>query len=269
MWTGLTAVRDPQLGSCLQREMLWCASHQWIVHWLSQLVLCRTSRLNFLAVTPTTRDVDELMIDLGCLNLRYLSDSGLYYIRRFLIKFLLLLRCKLMRVCCQLPSCSVVPLPLSLPVKRLVHLPPSSFSPHLFSTSDSVRNFPVTSSSATGLGVDVGCAFGFVVDFVSLFGIVSALLLATDSFSVSDFESFPSSSRSSMVFSPAVGYVLLLPAAGYAFVLPAVGFGSFDFPLLLGMLFSRSSYSCCFIPSTHHWLSCCGSVSDSSSVTLW
>ena len=30
------------------------------------------------------------MIDLGCLNLRYLSDSGLY-IRRFLIKFLLLL----------------------------------------------------------------------------------------------------------------------------------------------------------------------------------
>ena len=54
-----------------------------------------------------------------------------------------------MRVCCQLPSCSVVPLPLSLPEKRLVHLPPSSFSPHLFSTSDSIRNFPVTSGSAT------------------------------------------------------------------------------------------------------------------------
>ena len=97
------------------------------------------------------------MIDLGCLNLRYLSDSGLHYIRRFLIKFLLLLRCKLMRVCCQLPSFSLVPLPLSLPVKRLVHLPPSSFSPHLFSTSDSVRNFPVTSGSATAEKIGCRC----------------------------------------------------------------------------------------------------------------
>ena len=38
LWTGLTAVRDLQLGSCYQREMLWCGSELWIVHWLSRLV---------------------------------------------------------------------------------------------------------------------------------------------------------------------------------------------------------------------------------------
>ena len=36
-------------------------------------------------------------------------------------------------------------------------------------------------------------------------------------------ESFLSSSRSSMIFSPAVGYALVLPAVGYVLVLPAVG----------------------------------------------
>ena len=46
MWTGLTVARDMQLGSCCQREMFWCGSQLWIVHWLSRLV--RTSRLNFL-----------------------------------------------------------------------------------------------------------------------------------------------------------------------------------------------------------------------------
>ena len=53
---------------------------------------------------------------------------------------------------------------------------------------------------------------------ISLFAlaVVSALLRATDSFTVSDFESFLSSSRSSMLFSPAVGCVLVLPAVGYA-----------------------------------------------------
>ena len=37
----------------------------------------------------------------------------------------------------------------------------------------------------------------------------------------------------------------------------------------LAMLFSRSTYPCCFLPSSHHWLFGCGSVSASSSVTLW
>ena len=48
MWTGLTVVRDLQLGSCCQRDMLWCGSQLWIVHWLSPLVFCITSRLQFL-----------------------------------------------------------------------------------------------------------------------------------------------------------------------------------------------------------------------------
>ena len=48
MWTGLIAVRDLQLGSCCQREMLWCGSPLWIVHWWSRPVLSRASRLNFL-----------------------------------------------------------------------------------------------------------------------------------------------------------------------------------------------------------------------------
>ena len=58
-------------------------------------------------------------------------------------------------------------------------------------------------------------AFGFVSAIGWLFGIVSTLLLATGSFTVSDFESFPSSSRSSMLFSPAVGHALDLPAVGH------------------------------------------------------
>ena len=80
MWTGLAAARDLQLDSCCQREMLWCGSQLWIVHWLSRAVLCRASRLNFLlrlrSLAP--RDVDDLMIDLGYLNLRHFSDSGLF-----------------------------------------------------------------------------------------------------------------------------------------------------------------------------------------------
>ena len=43
----------------------------------------------------------------------------------------------------------------------------------------------------------------------TLLGIVSTLLLAIDSFTVSDFQSFPSSSRSSMIFLPAVGFALV------------------------------------------------------------
>ena len=39
MSTGLTAVRDLQLGGCCQREMLWCGSPHWIVHWFSRHVL--------------------------------------------------------------------------------------------------------------------------------------------------------------------------------------------------------------------------------------
>ena len=99
--------------------------------------------------------------------------------------------------------------------------------PTLFETSQSP---PVLSSTWKGLGVDfasasafvlafvsaVGSAFRFVAAFGSLFGVVSTLLLATDSFTVSDFESFQSSSRSSMLFFPAVGFALVLPAIGSA-----------------------------------------------------
>ena len=115
---------------------------------------------------------------------------------------------------------------------------------------------------------------------VSLFGIVSALLLATDSFTVSDCESFPSSSRSSMLCSPAVGFALVsavgfalvLPAVGYVLVLPAVGFAlvlpadgnallavivpvllpSFFSPLTLGLWFRL-----CFLSPLALWLWCC------------
>ena len=73
-------------------------------------------------------------------------------------------------------------------------------------------------------------------------------------------------------FLPAVGYVRSCLACGWLCSCVACGwlcsFGSFDFPLLLGMLFSRSLYPCCFI-SSHHWIFGCGSVNDSSRVTLW
>ena len=146
-----------------------------------------------------------------------------------------------MRVCCQLPSCSPVLLPLLLPEKRLAHLLPSSFSPHLSLTSDSVRNSPVTSGCVTAevfgcrcrfclrlwrslrfVSV-VGSAFGFDVAFGSILGFVSTLLLAISSFTVSDFESCPSSSRSSRLFSPDVGFALVLPTVGCVLVLPTVG----------------------------------------------
>ena len=140
-------------------------------------------------------------------------------LHRFLLKFLLFFH-KTGAGCCQLP--------LPLPGKRLAHLSPSSFSPYLLPTSDSVRNFPVTSLFCPQRGK--------VWVSISLFAlaIVSVLLLATDSFTVSDFESFQSSSRSSMVFSPAVGGALVLPAVGYALVLPAVGFA-----ILPGLCSSR------------------------------
>ena len=107
---------------------------------------------------------------------------------------------------------------------------------------------------------------------------VSVLLLATDSFTVSDFESFQCSSRSSVLFSPAVDSTLILPTVGCALVLPAVGHA-----LSVLMIFS-----CCWVcssrgprtrvvflllgsvsDSSHHWLFGCGCVSASSSVTLW
>ena len=188
-------------------------------------------------------------------------------VHRFLIKFRLLLRRKLVRVCCQLPSCSVVP------------LPPSSFSPHFFQLPtlfETSLSPPVLSSTRKGLGVDSFLLSvlpsGFVVAFGSLFGVVSTLLMATDSFTVSDFESLQSSSRSSMLFLPAVGYAFVLLGVGYALVLLAVGYALsvlLIFPLLLGMLFLRSSYPCCFLPSSHHWLFGCGSVSDSTFVNFF
>ena len=94
------------------------------------------------------------------------------------------------------------------------------------------------------MGVDVGSAFGFVSAFCSLFCIVSTLPLTTFSFTVSDFESFPSSSRSSILFSPAFGNALELPAVGYALDLPAVGF-ALDCLLLASLL-----SACCWFRSS-------------------
>ena len=85
-------------------------------------------------------------------------------------------------------------------------------------------DFALPSAFALAFVSVFGSAFGFVVAFGSLFGIVSALLLATSSVTVSDFEPFPSSSRSSMLVSPAVGSALVcllcscLPAGGFALV---------------------------------------------------
>ena len=46
-----------------------------------------------------------------------------------------------------------------------------------------------------------------------------------------------------MLFSPAVGFALVLPAVGHALSV------LFIFPKLLDMLFSRSEYPRCFLPS--------------------
>ena len=100
------------------------------------------------------------------------------------------------------------------------------------------------------MGVSVGSAFGFVAAFVSLFGVVSAVLLAIDSFTVSDFVSHlpPDLRCSFLAFCwlcsclacgwlcsclaccwlcsrlSTVGFPLVLPAVGFALVLPAVGY---------------------------------------------
>ena len=77
--------------------------------------------------------------------------------------------------------------------------------PTLFETSQSC---PVLSSTRKSLGVDFA------------FRLVSVSLLATGSFTVSDFES---SQSLALVVLPAVGYVLVLPFVGDALVLLAVG----------------------------------------------
>ena len=69
--------------------------------------------------------------------------------------------------------------------------------------------FALASAFALALVSVFGSAFGYFAASGSLLGIVSTLLLETGSFFVSDFESFPSSCRSSMLFSPAVGYALV------------------------------------------------------------
>ena len=179
---------------------------------------------------------------------------------------------------------------LSFPEKRLARLPPSSFSPHLFPTSDSVRNFPVTSGSVTAERFGCRCRFCLRLCRSLRFAFRHRLCLAlvVGSFTVSDFESLPSSSKSSMLFSPAVGYALVLPAVGYALVLPAVGYtlsvlccwacssrghrtrvaSSFFSPLTLGLWFRL-----CFLSPLALWLwFCLCSLSSgvaSSSTTLW
>ena len=64
---------------------------------------------------------------------------------RFLLKFLLLLAANLVRVCCQLPSCSVVPLPLSLPEKRLCTPAAVIFLSSVVSDVQHRSKFPLTS----------------------------------------------------------------------------------------------------------------------------
>ena len=87
---------------------------------------------------------------------------------------------------------------------------------------------------------------------ISLFALasVSVSLLATDSFTVSDFESFQSSSRSSMLFLPAVVFSLVvLPAVGDALVLPAVG----EALVLLAVGYALSVllfFTCCWVCSS-------------------
>ena len=96
---------------------------------------------------------------------------------------------------------------------------------------------------------------------ISLFALafVSVWLLATDSFTVSDFESFPSSSRTWMLFSPAVGVALVLPAVGVARVLLAVGYAFLAVlePVLLSSFFSPTG-SLTMVP-----------ISASSPLALW
>ena len=141
--------------------------------------------------------------------------------------------------------------------------------PTLFETSQSPPVLPMRK----GLGVDfasasafalafvstVGSAFDFVTTFGSLFGVVSTSLLATDSFTMSDSESFQSSSRSSMLFLPAVSCAHVLPAVGYALVLPTVGFAlvlpTVGFALVLlavGYALTVLLISpCCWVCSSH------------------
>ena len=164
----------------------------------------------------------------------------------FLIKFLLLLRRKLIRVCCQLPSCSVVPLPLSLPEKRLVHLPPSSFSPHLFPASDSVRNFPVTSGSVTAERFGHRCRFCLRLCRRPSFRFLASSLPCF-------WRQIPSLCQTLSLFHLLQIFDAIFACCWLCSSLACCwlcSFGSFDFPLLVGMLFSRSSYPCCFLPLT-------------------
>ena len=133
-------------------------------------------------------------------------------------------------------------MPLSLPEKRFAPLPPSSFSPHLFPTSYSVRDFRHLQFCHRGKVWVSMSVLPLALSWPSLRFSTSSLpfFLATDSFTVSDFESFPSSSRSSMLSSPAVGFArvcLLLallvsaccwlschPAFCFALVVPVFGY---------------------------------------------
>ena len=161
-------------------------------------------------------------------TLDFILSLSLY---RFVVKFLLLLRCKPMRVCCQLPSFSAMPLPLSLPEKRLVHLACIIFlSSFVSEFSTLFETSPVTSGSATA----------------ERFGCRHRLCLACGdrlSFTVSDFESSPSSSRSWILFSPAVDFALVLPVvccalSGLDFaVIVLVLLHSFFSPLALWLWF--------------------------------
>ena len=224
--------RGPHLDSTVMDSLLLCTPHLTLLHHLN--LVC------FLDVT-----LDFILS---------------FILHRFLVVFLLLLR-KLMRVCCQLPSCPVVP--LSLPEKRLARLPPSSFSPHLFPTSDSVRSFPVTSGSVTAERCGGRCRFCLRLCRSLRFAFRHRICLAFGdrSFTVSDFDPFPSSSRSSMLFSPAVGSALLLPAVGFALVLPAVGHalllpvvGSVLVLPVLAFCWPCSCLDCCWLCSC---LACC------------
>ena len=190
------------------------------------------------------------------LNLVCFIDVTLDFILSLILYVLLLLRRKMTRVCCRLPSCSVVP--LSLPEKRFVHLPPSSSSPHLFPTSDSVRNFPVTSGSVTAERFGCRCRFCLRLCRSLRFAFRHRLCLEFGDRFLRRVRLVPSSSKSSMRFSPSAGFALVLPAVGFALL------GSFHHCSRSSMFFSRGHRTrVALLHSSRHKLVGCGSVSDS------
>ena len=167
---------------------------------------------------------------------------------------------------------------LSLPEKRHALLPPASFSPHLFPISDSVRTslslpFLTTRAFALAFFSAVGSAIHLVVAFGSLCGVVSALLLVTDSFRVSDFVShLPPDLRCSfrlllaMLLSACCWKSSCLPALSVLLIFTCCWRCSSRGPRTRVALFLLTTGSLAVV--SHRWLFGCGSVSASSPASL-